>query len=238
MPALLRSNLPDALARRIGQQLIQGLIQPGQMLPTEIEIAEQQGVSRPVVRESIKSLAAKGMVLSRPGKGATIQALENWNTLDPSLIEWALSTPGRGNYLIDLVALRLIIEPAASALASQNPDDDARIRVVAAAARMRRDHQDQIKFPDSDFEFHREVFSAAKNIFLAPVFSAISIALLKSLTWHWDPARNLKTVVLHERVAEAIMNKDADEAKDATVDMLGDAQIFWESQLQRSRAEP
>ncbi|MHA3980834.1 FadR/GntR family transcriptional regulator [Halovulum sp. GXIMD14794] len=235
MTQLQRTNLTDALAREIALQMLRGVWQPGERLPTEHAIAAEQGVSRSVVRESIRSLASKGMIASRPGIGATVQATGNWNMLDPDLMSWALSTPGRGSYLLDLVAFRMIVEPAAAELAAINPDDGARAAVVAAAADMRTHYDDPGKFPHADFEFHRVLFEAAGNPFLTAVFNAISVAFLKSLTWYWDPPGGpLHTVELHEEVASAIEQADAAGAKDAMTRVLENARGLWTQELTKA----
>ncbi|VTR19874.1 Uncharacterized HTH-type transcriptional regulator yidP [Serratia fonticola] len=59
-------NLSYLLAEKLGQQILAGEYQAGSILPGEMDLAEQFGVSRTAVREAVKMLAAKGMLLPRP----------------------------------------------------------------------------------------------------------------------------------------------------------------------------
>lgn len=64
-----QKNLSYLLAEKLGQQILSGKYPPESILRGEIELAEQFGVSRTAVREAVKMLAAKGMVLPRPRIG-------------------------------------------------------------------------------------------------------------------------------------------------------------------------
>ncbi|MDH8367474.1 GntR family transcriptional regulator, partial [Klebsiella pneumoniae] len=65
-----------------------GEYEPGTILPGEIELGEQFGVSRTAVREAVKTLTAKGMVLQRPRIGTRVMPQSNWNFLDQELLTW------------------------------------------------------------------------------------------------------------------------------------------------------
>ncbi|EBX5145109.1 FadR family transcriptional regulator, partial [Salmonella enterica subsp. enterica serovar Newport] len=67
-----QKNLSYLLAEKLGQQILSGKYPPESILPGEIELAEQFGVSRTAVREAVKMLAAKGMVLPRPRIGTRV----------------------------------------------------------------------------------------------------------------------------------------------------------------------
>ena len=58
-------NLSYLLAEKIGQRILAGEYEAGSILPGEIELGEQFGVSRTAVREAVKILAAKGMLFQR-----------------------------------------------------------------------------------------------------------------------------------------------------------------------------
>ena len=60
--------------REIRKYIVQNNLQPGDLLPTEQKLCETLGVSRNVLRESIKSMELMGMVLACPGKGTEVQA--------------------------------------------------------------------------------------------------------------------------------------------------------------------
>ncbi len=57
-----QKNLSYVLAEKLAQRILKGEYEPGTILPSEIELGEQFGVSRTAVREAVKTLTAKGMV--------------------------------------------------------------------------------------------------------------------------------------------------------------------------------
>ena len=67
-----QKNLSYVLAEKLAQRILKGEYEPGTILPGEIELGEQFGVSRTAVREAVKTLAAKGMVLPRPRIGTRV----------------------------------------------------------------------------------------------------------------------------------------------------------------------
>lgn len=67
-----QKNLSYVLAEKLAQRILKGDYAPGTILPGEIELGEQYGVSRTAVREAVKTLTAKGMVLPRPRIGTRV----------------------------------------------------------------------------------------------------------------------------------------------------------------------
>src|SRR5438309_132612 len=67
-----RRGLHGAVVHEIGVRIIRGDLTPGEPLPTEDELGSQLGVSRTVLREAVKVLAAKRLVESRPKTGTRV----------------------------------------------------------------------------------------------------------------------------------------------------------------------
>ena len=83
-----QKNLSYVLAEKLAQRILKGEYAPGAILPGEIELGDQFGVSRTAVREAVKTLTAKGMVLPRPRIGTRVMPQANWNFLDQELLTW------------------------------------------------------------------------------------------------------------------------------------------------------
>lgn len=79
-------NLSYVLAEKLSQRILAGEFTAGDILPGEVELGEQFGVSRTAVREAVKILAAKGMVLPRPRIGTRVLPRHQWNFLDQDLL--------------------------------------------------------------------------------------------------------------------------------------------------------
>jgi DNA-binding transcriptional regulator YhcF (GntR family) len=67
-----REKLSDLVVDQLIQLIQKGKLKLGDRLPPERELAENFGVSRTVIRESIRSLVAKGLLDVRPGSGAVV----------------------------------------------------------------------------------------------------------------------------------------------------------------------
>ena len=108
-----QKNLSYVLAEKLAQRILKGEYEPGTILPGEIELGEQFGVSRTAVREAVKTLTAKGMVLPRPRIGTRVMPQSNWNFLDQELLTWWM-TEENFHQVIDhfLVMLLLSRKPA------------------------------------------------------------------------------------------------------------------------------
>src|SRR5262249_47442185 len=85
-----RRGLHGELVHALGMQIVRGELKPGDALPTEVESTSGPGVSRTVVREAIKVLAAKGLVVSRPKTGTQVRDRSFWNLMDPDVLAWRL----------------------------------------------------------------------------------------------------------------------------------------------------
>jgi DNA-binding FadR family transcriptional regulator len=108
-----------ALAQRLGIAIVTGRHQPGSILPGEIELADNFGVSRSVIRESLRMLTAKGLVESRPKIGTRVRERAAWNLLDPELLGWMFEGAPPLGFVRSLFQLRMIVEPAAAELAAE-----------------------------------------------------------------------------------------------------------------------
>ena len=81
-PARLALAVIEALA----DQIVSGQLPAGSQLPPEPTLCEIFGVSRITVREAVKSLEEKGLVLARQGSGTTVTEQDGWTLLDPIVL--------------------------------------------------------------------------------------------------------------------------------------------------------
>src|SRR3989454_2680192 len=116
-----RRGLHGALVHNIGVQILAGELEPGDPLPEE-QLSKTFEVSRTVLREVIKVLAAKGLVESRPKTGTRVRPRHEWNILDPDVLAWQQDGAVDDALLRKLTEVRRIIEPAAAELAAARAD--------------------------------------------------------------------------------------------------------------------
>jgi len=127
MPIGTRSRQPKNINAQIvdviGRRIIAGEYDVGEKLPIEAQLCDEFGVSRPVLREAIKILMAKGLVVSKARVGTLVTSKNGWNILDPYVLNWVIELMPESRFLDMLFEVRLGIEPIASELAAENGSD-------------------------------------------------------------------------------------------------------------------
>ncbi|UXI01275.1 FadR/GntR family transcriptional regulator [Photobacterium sp. TY1-4] len=212
-------NLSYKLAESIGQRILRGETVPGDILPGEVELGEMYGVSRTAVREAIKMLAAKGMVLPRPRIGTRVLPKRNWNYLDQDLLVW-LSCEQHHELVEEFQQVRMTLEPQAAALTAVNASeaDRAELKALMEAMYQLGDNFDQEQWIDVDTRFHQLIYFASGNHFISPfgnLFKAVFESYFRIITRD----RVLK-LDIHQRIVDGILARDPDAARQATIDLL------------------
>src|ERR1700760_1345174 len=113
------------VARSIGIDIIAGRYAEGTRLPGDAEMIAMFGVSRPVLRESVKTLVAKGLLTTKARVGTVVREPAAWNMFDADVLAWHLDAGIDKRFLNDLAEIRLAVEPRAATLAARpRPEQD------------------------------------------------------------------------------------------------------------------
>ncbi|MBL8709657.1 MAG: FadR family transcriptional regulator, partial [Rhodospirillaceae bacterium] len=203
--AFVRRSTHRQILHEVGGRILCGVFAPGEIMPSESTLSDQLQVSRPVLREAIKVLAAKGLVDSRPKVGTRVNQREDWNMLDPDILAWGIASPDAESYAVALSELRRIVEPAAAALAAQRATPQHLIRIGEAYDRMALAEEDSPESLVSDLRFHQAILAATGNPFLASTGHVIESALMFSfrMSSHKKGART-QSLPRHAEVRDAI----------------------------------
>ncbi|WP_145501020.1 FadR/GntR family transcriptional regulator [Yersinia similis] len=180
-------NLSYLLAEKIGQRILAGEYEAGSILPGEIELGEQFGVSRTAVREAVKILAAKGMLLPRPRIGTRVMPQTNWNYLDQELLTWWMTKENFDQVMQHFLILRTSLEPQACYLAATHANEKQRELLASLVAEMRALHSNfnREQWIQVDTQFHKLIYEASGNPFLtsfANLFSSIYYSYFRAIT--------------------------------------------------------
>src|SRR5471032_2427957 len=153
-------NLSYLLAEKLGQRILAGDYAAGEILPGEIELGELFGVSRTAVREAVKILAAKGMLLPRPRIGTRVMPQGNWNFLDQELLNWWMTRENFDQVMSHFVVLRRALEPQACALAAITASKEQKEQLSLYMDEMRRLHAcfDRERWISVDTQFHQLIY--------------------------------------------------------------------------------
>lgn len=205
-------NRTMTLAAELGCKITSGALAAGCILPTEAEIQHQYGVSRTVVREAIRHIAAKGLVTVGPKVGTRVRDNNDWNILDAEVMRWHLMAGDRRRFVEALYEMRLINEPEAARLAASRITPEQSERLSDALAAMAVHPRGSEKLIIADLDFHRIILEATGNPILRSLGTMIerSLSISFSLSWRQNPQD--ETVRQHARVQEAILQGDGEAA--------------------------
>lgn len=92
------------------ESIVSGRYPPGSMLPPEPMLCQSFDVSRSVVREALKVLEEKGLAHARQGQGTTVASPDEWNLLDPLVLDATIRADQSLQILDQLVDVRAALE--------------------------------------------------------------------------------------------------------------------------------
>ncbi|HTM80083.1 FadR/GntR family transcriptional regulator [Asticcacaulis sp.] len=206
-------ELHTQLAQKLGIDILGRKWLPGDILPSEVDMANTYAISRPAVREAIRTLAAKGMVEPRRRRGTCVTERAKWNMLDPDVLSWMFATKPDETLVKNLFEMRLILEPAAARLAAQRRTDAHLEAMANALTVMGRETLLTEVGLQADIDFHAALLAAAGNEQLGAMNASIGATV--ALSNRYKIAHNIlgrDPVPAHMAVYEAILNRDAEEA--------------------------
>ena len=208
----------------LGEDIVSGRYPVGMAIPPEPQLCEALGVSRTVVRESVKSLVAKGLLITGPKLGTRVLPEEHWNWFDPDVVSWQGKIGFTREFLRDLQELRRIVEPAAVRLAAKRATatDIAEIEAAFAGMQDAIDHDgDYVKH---DLLFHQGLLRACHNRMVIQMGKALG-ALLRtsfeiSTARPYGPAQSQP---LHRAVLDAVIHRAPAKAERAALVLIDGA---------------
>ena len=210
------------VAQGIGERILGGEFAPGTLLPNELEWGRIYGVSRTAVREAIKSLSAKGLIVSRPKIGSRVEPKMRWNLLDRDVLAWHRSATDRKAFLISTQEFRRIVEPGIAELAARKRTTKQIDELVTALDDM-GSAKTLAEMVEADVQFHESLLAAANNDLLMPFNILIdeTLANLFDFTTQRNP-RYRQAIKLHEAIARAVIAGDPVNARKAVLALLDD----------------
>ncbi|MFD8559251.1 FadR/GntR family transcriptional regulator [Streptosporangium canum] len=225
-------GLHQSVLDTLGSLIASGGLTAGQVLTIE-ELELRFGVSRSVIRETIRVLESMGLVSSRRRVGVTVAARTEWNLFDPRIIRWRLAGEDRGEQLRSLGELRRGVEPVAAALAARHATPEQCGALTGAVMQMAVHGRsgDLEAYLAADILFHRTLLEASGNEMLSALTGVVAEVLTGRTHHHLMPARPEPAAIRwHAEVAQAVQSGDAAAAEramrnivdEATRAMLGD----------------
>ncbi len=211
-----RTRLHEQVARTLSLKILNRELEPDTFLPNEDSLSQQFDVSKPVIREAINFMDAKGLVQVRPRIGARVCDPSSWVINDPVLMKWRIESSPEKSFILNLLEVRTIIEPIAAGLAAERATSADMIKIDQALEQMEEaDNLD--KHITADIGFHLAILEACGNELLIsslkPVIDTMLGSSFTQFIHSFSAAKD--SIAVHRKVADAIRGKDNNAAIEA-----------------------
>jgi DNA-binding FadR family transcriptional regulator len=236
---LAPKNVHGHTLDRLGEAIVAGRYAPGGSIPPEPTLCEELGVSRTVVREAVKSLVAKGLLVTGPKVGTRVLPAEGWNWFDPDVVAWQAKSGLTRDFLRDLQELRRIVEPAAVRLAAERATAADIAEIEAAYAGMKAAIEQGGDYVASDLRFHQGLLRACHNRMVVQMSKALGALLRTSFEISTSrPDGPFHSLPLHRAVLDAVIARSAPKAERAILVLIDGARDDIEEVLASRRKLP
>jgi DNA-binding FadR family transcriptional regulator len=190
-------------------------------LSTEGDLCRHFRVSRTILREAVKVLAAKGLIEVRPKTGIRVRPRNEWNLVDPDLLGWLCEAGVDDRFVWDLCEVRAIVEPAAAELAASRASAEEIAELLHWFHLIETNTDNEAARLEADRQFHRTIFAACHNVFLTQMNTTVGVALraTQQIGVHLPQAME-ESVLAHKEVADAIARRDSAAARLAMVRLI------------------
>ncbi|WP_184357855.1 FadR/GntR family transcriptional regulator [Rhizobium sp. BK602] len=205
-----RKNAAEAVFDDIRSAIISGQLAVGIRLPSEAQLAERYGVSRPIVREALRSLQTLGLTQTRTGSGTYVVTAKT----SPEL--------NYGGYSArDLFEARPFIEVPAASWAALRRTERQLAGLLELCDKMEIEEEPHL-WVQLDSQFHCLIAESSENALFAKIVSDAREAIsLQSEMVNLMAGRRAASNIEHRRIVEAIKAGSGQEAREAMEAHLG-----------------
>lgn len=220
----VRRLLSDDLADSLLLEILNGVYPAGSMLPPEAVLAERWGMSRLTVREAVKILQSKSVLVVRQGSGTQINPVDDWSPLDPTLL-LARFRHNAGDLELPkkFIEARRLVEVGVAEIAAARRTEEHLAGLVAALGEMKAASKaaDVALFVDADILFHQIVLDAAANTFVSALFDPLAqiLHVTRQQTSSFAPIRK-HAIAHHRKILAALQFGDPELARKAMSDHM------------------
>lgn len=209
-------NLAQCVIEHITHNIQNGVLKPGEKLPTEAEIMTLHGVSRTVVREAISHLQAAGLVQTRHGIGTF--------ALEPPAANLGIHNEAIVTVrdVLAILELRISLETEAAWLAASRRSEEQVAEMAAVLKKMQAGSAQEEGSVNADVQFHLLIAQATGNRYFVEILSHLGTTIIPRARLNTaklaqdEPAAYLGRVNHeHEDIFNAILRKDPEAARAA-----------------------
>jgi GntR family transcriptional regulator, galactonate operon transcriptional repressor len=231
-------DAPERLHTRITRTLALRVLDSDEanevvVFPKEADLSQQLGVSRTVLRESMKVLVDKGMIEMKPRAGTRSRPRACWRQLDPDILTWQAETHPSPEFLRNLSEVRLAIEPTAAGFAAVRATA-GELECLAQCLRRRGQAGTSVEeVTELDLEFHTAIVAAGHNPLLVELSAVIRGPIRTALA---AASRFSSTLELgleaHRTLLDCLQRRDPLAARRAAEAVVGLGMLAIEKAIQ------
>ncbi|MCG6626264.1 FCD domain-containing protein [Acinetobacter baumannii] len=216
------------IVQQLGLKIVSGEISENEKLPSEVDLCEEYKVSRPVFREAIRVLNAKGLTYSRPKIGTVVRPKEEWHLLDPDVLFWLIQTTPEHEFFKTLSTVRRVLEPELAYIAASTANEEDIESIKQAYEGMEKATTVE-EFIEPDIQFHLAIAKATHNDLLAYMSKMLVLPLQQSIqVTSLRPNLQGHSLPRHKAILTAIENKDPLSARHASLVQLDDTKMAYD----------
>ncbi|PIV75426.1 MAG: GntR family transcriptional regulator [Rhodobacteraceae bacterium CG17_big_fil_post_rev_8_21_14_2_50_65_11] len=216
-------KLSRTVVRQIEQLILRGILRPGERLPSERELSERLGVSRPSLREAVAELQDRGLLATRAGAGIYVADVLG-SAFSPALIRLFAA---HEEAVCDYLAFRRDLEGVAAARAAEaGTETDLKI-IDALFHKMETAHSKRNPEAEAelDAQFHLAIIEASHNVIMLHMMRSMFDLLKEGVFFNRQimfKQRNTRDILLehHRAMNDAIQARDPQAARSAVTTHL------------------
>lgn len=228
-------SLSDQVAEQLTEAIVTRKIKAGERLPSERDLGDKFKVSRTVIREAVRSLAARGLVRVTSGRGVEV------TDFGSSGVTASMRLLVRGHDGLDygkVNEVRTAVEVQVAGLAAQRatPEDIERLRELCDSHQRSLEEGDSKSASEFDFQFHRELTRSSGNELLLAMLDSIADVLREVRNQSMaEPHVGEDGLRAHRRILKFVSAGRVDGAREAMIDHLAEAERVWRGGEQRDK---
>lgn len=233
-------KLSDTVARQIESLILHGILRPGERLPSERELSERLGVSRPSLRDAVSALQEVGLLATRAGSGIFVAEVLG-SAFSPALIDLFAR---HEDAVFDYLDFRRDLEGLAAERAARLASDTdlsvvAEIFAKMEAAHLKRDPSDEARL---DAEFHMAIIEASHNVVMLHMMRSMFDLLRQGVFYNRKvmfKQRMTRGTLLdqHRAINDALQARNPEAARGAVEAHLSFVRQALEDDLKADRNE-
>jgi DNA-binding FadR family transcriptional regulator len=197
-------SMAERTANKIIEFITSNKMMPGDKIPTENAMLEYLGIGRSTLREAFKIMSARNILDIRQGSGAFVS--HKCGIPDDPL---GLTFIYNDDLLaLELLEVRIMIEPRAAMLAALNATAEQRIQLESQCSIVEHLIRQQAPYEDEDVELHKLIAEASGNNVINNLSYIINTSIKRNTIATSDSLRDNNTLIYHRKTVDAIINGD------------------------------